>query len=139
MSNERNEWLEDLDRRQAKCRQDYAIIKKQFPVLKEKLDALHPPKPNKRQKRSAKNSEAGSSSASPRVTLSAEQKARYEELAVIIRGFLKELGDDVEEEEAAAGGSDEQPPGSNEQAEEPAGSEQAADEQPAAPPAVEDN
>nr|XP_034603632.1 uncharacterized protein LOC117863865 isoform X1 [Setaria viridis] len=41
----------------------------------------------------------------PAPALTPETRARYKELAGIIKGFLKELGDDVDEVAAAAGGS----------------------------------
>ncbi|CAN6252417.1 unnamed protein product [Urochloa humidicola] len=69
----------------------------QFPVLLEKLDALDPPK--KRTRRSAKKKKSDD-----RPTLTPEIRAGYKEMGVILKGFLKELGDDVDGA-AAAGGS----------------------------------
>uniref|UniRef100_A0A0E0NI26 Uncharacterized protein n=1 Tax=Oryza rufipogon TaxID=4529 RepID=A0A0E0NI26_ORYRU len=74
---------DEVEMRQAKCRQDYMAIVKQSRQLIEKLDAKNEPK--KRQKRS-KNSEKEKA-----VAPSSSKKMDREELEKTIRGFLKEL------------------------------------------------
>ncbi|RLM80410.1 uncharacterized protein C2845_PM12G11190 [Panicum miliaceum] len=92
---------DEYEKRRAKAYRDCDIICKQFPVLPEKMDALDPPK--KRTRRSAKKrkTEAEKQPDGP----PPEIRARYRKLAVVIKGFLKELGDDDVDGEAAAGGS----------------------------------
>ncbi|PUZ76656.1 hypothetical protein GQ55_1G308100 [Panicum hallii var. hallii] len=96
---------DEYEKRRAKAYQDYDIICKQFPVLLEKMDALDPPK--KRTRRSAKKRKTEAEKKpddDPPPALTPEIRARYKELAMVIKGYLQELGDDVDGE-AAAGGS----------------------------------
>ncbi|CAN6238716.1 unnamed protein product [Urochloa humidicola] len=94
---------DEYEEMRAKAYWDYAIIWKQFPVLLEKLGALDPPK--KRTKRSAKKKKTEAEKPDDRPALTPELRARYKEMGVTLKGFLKELGDDVDGAAAAAGGS----------------------------------
>ncbi|RCV07405.1 hypothetical protein SETIT_1G241700v2 [Setaria italica] len=95
---------DEYEKRRAKAYRDYDIIRKQFPVLVEKTAALDPPKKKTRRSAKKRKTEAEKKTGDPPApALTPEIRARYKELAGIIKGFLKELGDDVDE--AAAGGS----------------------------------
>ncbi|CAL4968134.1 unnamed protein product [Urochloa decumbens] len=80
---------DEYEERRAQAYRDHNIIWKQFPVLLEKLDALDPPK--KRTRRSAKKKKSDD-----RPALTPEIRAHYKEMGVTLKGFLKELGDDVD-------------------------------------------